>query len=545
MADVAIVGAGPVGMTAAALLAARGIRVAVMETHSTTSSEPKAISIDDESLRTYADAGIADAVLRILSPGTGTRYFDRDGKPVFQASGPAPYRLGYTFKNPFAQPDLERVLAAALDRSPLVDLLFGATVTGLEQVDDHVVIRAVAATATTTVNARFALGADGGRSTVRQCLGVTMSGRAYPDPWLVVDTLGDPHRERYGMHYGTPERPHVIIPGKDGRCRYEFLLFDGEGMPGETPEQELITRLLAPYRPITAGQVERAVIYRFNALCADRWRVGNVFLVGDAAHMMPPFAGQGLNSGIRDVANLAWKLAGVIHGQLADTILDSYEAERKPHAIASIRLSEKLGRTVMTTSPRMAAARDRLIRAALAATEGRTYFEEMRYRPSAAIRCGLLASGAEEVGRPIAQPRGFEMTACEVRYLDQVTGTGWSVLGVGATEEAWYEAAEVINLVHAAAVHICPDDVLPDRVPDWTRVVVDVDEGIRGEFGRHSGSFLLIRPDHVIAAAWRPGGAARVAGAVQGWVNELRGHADALPRHIWPGWDAGGSRGPR
>lgn len=518
--DVAVVGAGPVGMTAAALLAAHGVRVAVLESRQTTSSEPKAISIDDESLRTYADAGIVDAVLRIVTPGTGTKYFDRHGNPAFQATGPAPYRLGYPFKNPFAQADLERALAAALERSPLVDLRFGVAVTGLAQPGGHVVLHAAGVTGGVTVSARFVVGADGGRSTVRQCLGVTMSGRSYTDAWLVLDTIGDPHRERYGMHYGTPGRPHVIIPGRDGRCRYEFLLFDGEGLPGETPAQELIGTLLAPYRPIAPGQVERAVIYRFNALCADRWRVGNVFLAGDAAHMMPPFAGQGLNSGLRDVANLAWKLAGVAHGRLADMVLDSYETERKPHAIASIRLSEKLGRTVMTTSARIARARDRLIGAALATPEGRAYFEGMRYRPPAAFTGGLLAGEAEDAGRMIARPLAFDMAASEVRYLDQITGAGWSVLGVGVTGTGWEEAAEIIKLVSATAVHVCPGDMLPGCVPGWTTVVVDVDGGISGEFGKYYGQFLLIRPDHVIAAAWSPGTAATVASAVQGWVQE-------------------------
>jgi 3-(3-hydroxy-phenyl)propionate hydroxylase len=200
------------------------------------------------------------------------------------------------------------------------------------------------------ITARYAIGADGGRSTVRESLGITMTGRAYDEPWLVADTLGDPHRETYGMHLGIPERPTVIIPGKDGRCRYEFLLFPGEGVPGEQPGQELIAKLLAPYRGVSPGAVERAVIYKFNGLVADTWRAGNVFLAGDAAHMMPPFAGQGLNSGLRDVANLCWKLAEAVHGRLNDGALDSYQAERKPHATASVRLSEKLGRVVMTTS---------------------------------------------------------------------------------------------------------------------------------------------------------------------------------------------------
>lgn len=372
---------GPgVGMTAAALLGARGVRVAVLETRPVTSAEPKAISIDDESLRTYADAGIIADILRIVSPGTGTKYFGRHGQPVFHARGPAPYRLGYPFKNPFAQPDLERTLAAALNASRSVELRFGTLVTGLDQCGDHVAVSIATGSGTETVAARYVIGADGGRSAVRESLGITMTGRSYDEPWLVTDTLGDPHRQMYGMHLGIPERPTVIIPGKDGRCRYEFLLFPGEGVPGERPSQDLITKLLAPHREITPDQVERAVIYKFNGIVADQWRNGSVFLAGDAAHMMPPFAGQGLDSGLRDVANLCWKLSEALDGRLTGAALDSYEAERKPHARASVRLSERLGRVVMSTSPRMAESRDRIIAAALATPQRRAFFEEMRYR---------------------------------------------------------------------------------------------------------------------------------------------------------------------
>ena len=518
MASVAIVGAGPVGMTAAALLAARDVKVTVLEAHETTSADPKAISIDDESLRTYADAGIGREILRIVSPGTGTMYFGRHGQPLFHARGPVPYQLGHPFKNPFAQPDLERALADVLSANPRVRLRFGTRVTGIAGGDGDVKLFLGDGE---VVTARYAIGADGGRSTVRECLGISMTGRAYDEPWLVADTLGDPHRETYGMHLGIPERPTVIIPGKDGRCRYEFLLLPGEGLPGEQPGEELIAKLLAPYREISPGAVERAVIYKFNGLVADTWRAGNVFLAGDAAHMMPPFAGQGLNSGLRDVANLCWKLADAAAGRLGDGALDSYQAERKPHATASVQMSERLGRVAMTTSARMAESRDRIIGSALADPEGRAFLEQMRYRPAVAFTRGLVRVTAETagiVGRPITQPRGFDLAASEVRYLDQVTGYGWAVLGVGVTAAHWHEAVSLADALHGTTVHICADDTLPDAVPEGVSVLVDVDGMINADFGPLRGHFLLVRPDHVVAAAWRPGGAPAVAAAVAEWT---------------------------
>ena len=216
--DVVVVGAGPVGLTAAALLSTCGVDVLVVERNGSTSEEPKAISIDDESLRTFAAAGLIDAVLPIVTPGTGTRYYGADGVPLFQARAAIPFRLGYPFKNPFAQPDLERALNSAAAADPRVHVRFGTELTGLSQ-DEHGAtgtIRDLAGDTLLRVRCKYLLGCDGGRSAVRESLGVTMSGRSHSEVWLVADTLRDPHTERYGMHHGDPERPYVIIPGRGG-----------------------------------------------------------------------------------------------------------------------------------------------------------------------------------------------------------------------------------------------------------------------------------------------------------------------------------------
>jgi 3-(3-hydroxy-phenyl)propionate hydroxylase len=521
--EVLVVGAGPVGMTAAALLAARGIDVVVVEKRFGPSDEPKAISLDDESLRTYQQAGLECDILRVVVPGTGTAYYDSEDQLLFHGRAAVPNRLGYPFKNPFAQPDLERTLYRTLDAHPHVRLLFSTAVDRIVQ-DSHGVRVDVSRSggdpggAARVIEASYVLGADGGRSTVRTELGIEMTGRSYDDVWLVVDTLGDRRTERYGMHHADPRRPHVVVPGLHGRCRYEFLLLPEECEAGGEPPFELIERILAPYRSITPDEVERAVAYRFHALSAEHWRSGRVFLLGDAAHMMPPFAGQGLNSGIRDAANLAWKLAAALENGGGDRLLDSYQQERKPHADAVIRSSERLGRVVMTRSAGRAAARDAALRRALATHEGRAYLEQMRYRPRAVFTDGLVLDGSSHplVGTQIGQPLVFWFEEHTPLLLDRVTGDDWSLVGVGLLRAAWSAAFDALPVVPRTLVSVPLDDTV-EVLGHQVRTAIDLDTRLYDELASARGRFVLLRPDRFVAAVVAPDQLAGLDDVVQGW----------------------------
>lgn len=520
--DVVVVGAGPTGMTVAGLLAARGLKVAVLERRLSTSDEPKAISLDDESLRVYQQSGIVDDVLRIIVPGTGTRYYDAESVPLFQAKAPIPYRLGYPFKNPFAQPDLERVLAERLRADDNVSMNFGAEVVSVHQDENGVLVDAIGSNGPLRVSGQYILGADGGRSTVREILGIGMTGRSYQDVWLVVDTLDDWHSERFGMHHGDPRRPHVIVPGLNGRCRYEFRLFEGEGEAGQAVEFDLIQRLLAPYRTIEPEQVERVVNYKFNALNADTWRLGRAFLLGDAAHMMPPFAGQGLNSGIRDAGNIAWKLGEVVHGRANEDILDSYQSERKPHAQATIELSVRLGSVAMTTSRRVAEHRDLVTRSALSTAEGSAFFEEMRYRPLAKYTEGLVVrhqgrdDDHELLGTALGQPLVFDASSKRTARLDDILGQGWSIIGVETKRADWDQVAELAELLNADLYDVPLSDSLPAASPG-AHVLIDLDDALYREFSAFRERFVLLRPDRFIAAVWEPQDTPEISSFVEAW----------------------------
>lgn len=527
--DVLVVGAGPVGLTAAALLAARDLDVVLVERNIGTSAEPKAISLDDESLRTYQAAGVVDGVLDVVVPGIGTAYYAADGGLLFQGRAAIPHRHGYPFKNPFAQPDLERVLLDHLATHPRVRLVFGTEVTALSQDDSGVSVTTSRSSATpevhetpgpdhVSVRTSYVLGADGGRSTVRTLSGISMTGRRHDQAWLVVDTTGDAHTERYGMHHGDPVRPHVVVPGLHGRCRYEFLL-DPDEHPGDGPPPfALVQDLLAPHRSIRPDQVERAVAYTFNSLAAQAWRRGRVFLLGDAAHMMAPFAGQGLNSGVRDAANLAWKIASAVREGASEELLDSYEAERRPHAEAVIASSARLGRIVMTRNPRLARRRDELVRAALDTAEGREFFEHMRYRPRCVHRAGLVIDPGSHplVGEQIGQPLVFGQPRHRQLLLDEVTGDGWSVLGVGVGPDDW---APVLDARPAgwSLVDIPLDDLLPETDPAIT-AAIDLDGRLYAELGSARGRFVVVRPDHFVAAVVDPEAATDALATISSWI---------------------------
>lgn len=513
---VLIVGGGPVGLTVANLLSACGVPVTLVERNPATSDEAKAISLDDESLRTLQRAGLADAVLDIVVPGTGTRYFDRKGRPLFHARGPQPYRHGYPFKNQFAQPELERVLLDALTSRPEADVRFSTELVAVHDGggggETQVAIaefRAAGQERAATETRRFSwvLGCDGGRSTVRELLGIDMTGASHHQVWLVADTTGDHHDERYGMHHGRPARPTVIVPGRGGRCRYEFLLHPGEGHKGPA-DFATIRRLLAPYRDITAEQVERSTNYTFNALVADQWREGRCLLLGDAAHMMPPFAGQGLNSGIRDAANVAWKISEVWHGRAPASLLDTYEQERRPHATAVVRYSERLGEVVMTSSKGRALLRDVIVRTLLATPPGRRYLTQMRFRPAARQHHGYLFDTHPLTGTLLPQPRVLQPPHLRPVMLDDVLGPGFAVLGVGVPATAW-DAFDTPGWATLAAPIQRIDVVLDDRLPraeDGRQAIADADGALHQALHAARNRFVLIKPDRYVAAVMDPTG---------------------------------------
>ncbi|OHV20411.1 3-(3-hydroxyphenyl)propionate hydroxylase [Parafrankia soli] len=363
MADVVVVGYGPVGQVTAILLARRGWRVTVLERWPRPYLMPRAVSFDGESARILAAAGVGPAMTEFGEPSRDYTWRNAAGDVLLHVDVPERGRSGWPDSTSMYQPALEEALAERGSRLPGLRVLRGHRVVALAERDGHVELTAVLDGSppdrTRRLRARWVVGCDGANSFVRTSLGVETTDFAYFNDWLTCDVvLREPavHRPN-NLQICDPARPRTAVSAGPGHRRWEFMR-----LPGEPAEEfgrtESAWRLLGLFglHPGNAT-LERHAVYTFQARYVDRWRVGRVLLAGDAAHLMPPFAGQGMCSGFRDAANLSWKLDLVLAGTAPAELLDTYTLERRAHVQHAIGMSMDLGRVICETDP--AAARDR------------------------------------------------------------------------------------------------------------------------------------------------------------------------------------------
>ncbi|WP_321862282.1 bifunctional 3-(3-hydroxy-phenyl)propionate/3-hydroxycinnamic acid hydroxylase [Pseudomonas paraveronii] len=503
--DVAIVGAGPVGLMIANYLGQCGVNVTLVEKLDTLIDYPRAIGLDDESLRTFQAVGLADEVLPHTTPWHAMRFLTPKGR-CFADIQPKTDEFGWSRRNAFIQPLADRVLFDGLQRFNNVKVLFSRELGSFEQSDSAVVLNLKDQHGRSErLNARYLIGCDGGNSLVRRSLDISFEGKTAPNQWIVVDIANDPLATPHVYLCCDPVRPYVSAALPHGVRRFEFMV-----MPGETETElskpENLRKLLSKVLP-NPDRIEliRSRVYTHNARLAGRFRQGRVLLAGDAAHIMPVWQGQGYNSGMRDASNLAWKLALVIKGLAADNLLDSYEQERRDHAKAMINLSVLAGHVLAPPKRWQGTLRDGVSWLLNYLPPVKRYFVEMRFKPMPQYTRGALIVPNEKdspVGKMFIQPKVLTDAGTTV-LLDEVIGDNFAIIAWGC-DPTWGLSATQIAQWKALGTRFI--QVLPDvqlRVPsDASHDVIRVGDSsgrLKEWFALGTSSIALVRPDRFLA----------------------------------------------
>jgi 3-(3-hydroxy-phenyl)propionate hydroxylase len=493
-----------VGLTVANLLGQAGIETLVLERNPDTVPHPRAIVLDDEGARTLQAFG-ADDFLAQTVEGDGARYFDNNGT-CFARVGAGPRTYGFAKRHFMYQHEFERHLVRHLKRYAAVKLHFSENVVSVIPEPQSVSIEAETANGRRTVQCDWLLACDGARSGVRQSLGIAFSGSTYEQEWIVLDMDRDPDDSNFSRFYCSTERPTVSVPAPRGGRRYEFMLQDGDDRNCVLSD-EMLAKLCAPFRTFRPEDVIRRAIYTFHARIASQFRKGRVLLLGDAAHVMPPFAGQGMNSGLRDAHNVAWKLELVLKGLADESIMDSYDQERRDPAWAMIQLAVAMGQVVMPKGPEQVEFRELLLKALEPFPGVQDYFLHMKFKPKPRYDAGLFVDldaqryEASLVGEMIPQPNVID-AAGRTRKLDELLGRGFALI---AQNEACSNALMKLN-------HPIWDDLQPVKVhlSDESSLIEGPTSAIMpaDSIGRplrtHRDQILLVRPDRYAAGAFHP-----------------------------------------
>ncbi|MBT0670062.1 bifunctional 3-(3-hydroxy-phenyl)propionate/3-hydroxycinnamic acid hydroxylase [Novosphingobium profundi] len=482
--DTVIVGCGPVGATAANLLGRSGLRVLVLEKELEHYPLPRAVHLDHEMMRLFQSAGVIDRVAGDMVATDGHLHVGADhGVIRYMGTVGKPKPYGWSNDYFFYQPELEAHLREGLGELETVELRLGATFTALAQDDEGVTVRFQQDGAEQVATTRWVIATDGARSAVRKGLCVALDDLDFEEPWLVVDAEvegpvsfpeiagvpADADLQRLSVMMCDPARPATIVPGRGNHRRWEFMLLPGEDDTAMMAPEK-VQELVGAWMKDVPHAIVRAATYRFHGLVAEQWQVGNVFLAGDAAHQTPPFFGQGMCHGLRDVANLAWKMAAIVNEGAEAALLETYQPERDPHVRAVIGAAVAAGRYICELDPAKAAQRDGEIRAKARAGE------------TAHDLIPALATGVIHAGSPAAGARFVQPILADGRKLDDFTGGGWRLFvrdAAVAGEASWASRWDASQLPDGGAVLAWLD-------------AQDVDA-------------VLLRPDHCVFGTARTG----------------------------------------
>jgi 3-(3-hydroxy-phenyl)propionate hydroxylase len=465
-----------------------GLRVWVCDRARQVYEKPRAIAVDHEILRVFQQLGVIDAVLPHVEPFTPSEYFGVDGQLIKRLTMvEPPYPLGYTPSNVFTQPPVEAALRKHVQANDKATVELGCEVTALAQDAEGATLQWRRDDGQLgSTRARFVVACDGASSGVREQIGIVLEDLSFDEPWLVVDVLANQRGlaklPATSVQYCEPDRPCTLVIGPGNHRRWEISLKPGED-PMKVIEPAETWKLLSRWLTPDDGELWRQASYRFHALVAQRWRAGRVFVAGDAAHQQPPFLGQGMCQGVRDVANLAWKLAAVVRGEVrgaaAEALLDSYGIERKQHVMQLTSRIKAIGLVICERDEAKARERD----ARMLAECGGVVRDMPRQDVIPALQGGLLSSSAHGANGTIF-PQPWLMQGNETTRLDALAGDGWWLV-----LDALFDGADP-----AAAAANAPS-MRTVRLGDGLRET----EGVAAAwFRQHSCRAAIVRPDRYV-----------------------------------------------
>ncbi len=516
--DVAIVGFGPVGQALAALLGRAGHSVLVVERFTEIYRMPRAVHLDHEIMRLLQGLEVTDELAGDLLPVHDYHWYGADGEPLMTLQAPVPAASGWDPDYMFFQPALERALERRAGAQPSVTVQRGWVAEALTVEPDHALLsvrrvsgeplEGTAAKETRSIRARWVIGADGANSFVREARGITRRDLGFRERWLVVDLEPrdmDALELPPACQWCDPARPTTHVRSGTRHRRFEFMLLPGED-PAAFESPARAWELLAPWFTPADGTLTRHAVYEFRSMLAERMRDGRVLLVGDAAHLTPPFLGQGLCSGLRDAANVAWKLDLVLRGIAEEALLDTVDEERQPQNEWVITLAVELGRVLCQLDPDLAAERDATLRAA-----GAPPAPEV-----APLTEGLLCRGADGAPGPLAghlAVQGLIATPSGDMLLDEVTGGGFTLIAAAGNplEELDGRDRALLDALSAHVVSLDPGAGCGQR---------DADGRLTSWLHEHGAHAVFVRPDFYVF------GSAASAADLPALIDELR---DQLP----------------
>ena len=486
--DVAIVGFGPVGAVAACLFGQAGLKTLVLDRTDRIYDKPRAVALDHEIARVLQNIGLADALTPHVAPFTDSRFFGVGGTLIKHLTmAPEPYPLAWTPSMVFMQPPVEQLLRDRAATSANVTIRLNQTMETFTQDDTGVTLQTSGEAGAQTFRTKYLIGCDGASSTVRRIAGLELDDLGFDQPWLVVDIManeaGLARLPTTSVQYCDPTRPTTFVICTGNHRRWEIRLNDDED-PRAMEHPEAVWRLLSRWITPQEATLWRSASYRFHALVAKEWRNNRVFIAGDAAHQQPPFLGQGLCQGVRDIANLAWKLQARLAGHAPDALLDSYGTERGAHVRRLTTIIKGIGGIVGERDPAAASARD----ARLLAEAGGT----IRPVPRQDLMPGLAAGALAEQDHPARGtlfPQPWIETAQGPARLDDVVGPGAVLVLAQATD---VDASAVPTGVQVVAC------ATADRTAAGVIVIQEQDGVLRDWFARHKVAAALVRPDHYV-----------------------------------------------